>query len=427
MFKVESVRLLDPSQNLDQIVDVLVNEGVIVEIQDPGSKAPAGSKVIEGQGLCMSPGFVDMHVHFRDPGQLHKEDLETGSQAAVAGGYTSVMCMPNTLPAIDSVDTVAYILDKAKKIDLCKVYPVGAVSKSLMGKDLSPIEDLARAGCVAFSDDGKPVEDTALLRKALLRTKALNMPLIEHCEENDLSRALVTIHEGEVASKLGLKGISTSAETVDVARLIALSFETGAKVHLAHLSCGQSIEFLQSIRGMKHQITSEVTPHHLLLTDQVIEDIGTLGKMYPPLRTQWDCDQMVLGLREGLIDAVATDHAPHTEKEKSVEFSKAPNGVIGLETALTVLLDLVSSKKIELLSLIRSMSTRPAEILGLRAGSLAKGMPADFVLFSLDEEVSFARTRFASRSQNTPFRNFVGKGKIKATFVGGREVYSNWN
>ncbi|MEZ4704824.1 MAG: dihydroorotase [Bdellovibrionota bacterium] len=426
--KISQGHVVDPSQNIDQVMDVYLQDDHILGMCPTHSSLPVSvDRTLDASGKYVAPGFVDIHVHLRDPGQTHKEDIETGSQAAVAGGFTSIMCMPNTVPAIDSVDTVAYILKKAKDLALCHVYPVGAVSKNLMGKELTPLEDLKKAGCVAFSDDGKPVEDTALLRKALERTRALDVPLIEHCEESDLSRALVTINEGNISKKLGIKGLPHSAETVDVARLIALSLETKAKVHLAHLSCAQSVEFLKSIRDLSHSITSEVTPHHLLLTDQVIETLGTCGKMYPPLRTEHDVDQMVQGLSQGWIDAVATDHAPHTQKEKNVDFAKAPNGVIGLETALEVLLVLVQDKKIALKDLIAAMSTKPAKIMGLPAGTMKKNAPADVVVFSIEETNDNQDRQFRSKSQNTAFRNFQSRGKIWSTFVQGREVFSQWS
>ena len=360
---LKNAHVIDPSQSLDRLQHVLISNGKIENFFEENSQPPLADEVIDLAGKYLAPGFVDLHVHFREPGQAHKEDIESGSKAAVAGGFTSVLCMPNTYPTNDSVEVTKQIVDRAKEVDLCRVYPVGAVTKNLMSGDLAPLYDLRKAGCIAFSDDGRPVSNTTLLREALIQIREMDCLMIEHCEEVSMAR-YVTIHDGEVSKEMGLRGIPIAAETADVVRLIALAAETNAKVHLAHLSCEDSVKFLQMFR-QRLTLTAEVTPHHLVLTHEDIRVLGTNGKMYPPLRRKQDCEALIQALNDDVIDAIATDHAPHSIEEKSLAFEKAPNGVIGLETALPVMLRLYHEKRITLNKVVETMSLKPAKIVGL--------------------------------------------------------------
>ena len=302
--------LIDPSQGLNGPADILIEDGKIKGLYTCGTCREQVDSIVDIKGKIISPGLIDLHVHFREPGQEHKEDILSGSQSAVAGGFTSVLCMPNTYPVNDSVEVTKQMIQRAREVNLCKIFPVGAVTKNLMSFELSPLEDLHQAGCIAFSDDGRPVSDTELLKKALLRIKALGSVMMEHCEALEHS-CHVTIHDGSVSREMGLKGISTSSETVDVLRMISLCMETGAKVHLSHLSCADSVTLLKQYKN-QCPITAEVTPHHLVLTHEEIRKLGTCGKMYPPLRREDDCNKLTMALAEGVIDAVATDHAPHS-------------------------------------------------------------------------------------------------------------------
>lgn len=414
--------VIDPYQNIFEEKHVWIENGLIKDLLDLNHSLPQVQETLDLKGAYLAPGLIDLHVHFREPGQTHKEDMETGSKASVKGGFTSVCPMPNTYPVNDDIEITNLMLDRAKAIDLCRIFPVGAVSKNLLSREMSDIEALAKAGCVAFSDDGRPVENTELLREALFRVKDLGMCLMEHCEELSLSK-YATIHRGEVSRDLGLEGIPLTAETADVARLISLAMETKAHVHLSHLSCADSVTFLERVQADVH-ITAEVTPHHLVLTDESIRELGTSGKMYPPLRTQKDCDAMIYGLASGLVQAVATDHAPHTEKEKSVAFKNAPNGVIGLETSLPIMLTLVKKGALSLSQMISVMSLNPATIIKKKElGHLSKNTPADLVVFEAESIRDFSDHEFVSKSQNTPFRNTKGMGEVLYTFVAGRKVY----
>ncbi len=418
---IQNAHVIDPAQNLDAKKDIYIIDGKIAGFYEPGTCKQSADETIDAKGNYVAPGFVDLHVHFREPGQEHKETIATGSRAAVAGGYTSVFAMPNTYPVNDNVETTYLMFDKAREADLCRVYPVGAVTKNLMSKDIAPLRELRRAGCIAFSDDGRPVSNTELLRDALIEIREMNAVMIEHCEEISMAK-YVTIHDGEVSKEMGLQGISLSSETADVARLIALAMETGCKVHLAHLSCEDSVKFLRMFRPQL-KVTGEVAPHHLVLTHEDIRKLGTNGKMYPPLRRQQDCDALLEGIRDGTIDAIATDHAPHAKEEKGLPFERAPNGVIGLETALPVMLRLVHDQKLSLKRMVEVMSTRPAEIVGLEVG-LKVGNRADMVVFSISEVRNFADEKFFSKSDNTPFRNFEGRGRVHMTIVGGHVKYA---
>ncbi len=416
-------RLIDPSMELDEKADLWIEQGVIKDvIPSPQAKSVQAEKVIEADRWVVAPGFVDLHTHLRDPGQTAKEDIESGTAAAVAGGFTSILCMPNTDPVNDSVEVTRLIQDRAKRVGKCRVFPIGALTLGQKGEALAPLRELREAGCIAFSDDGRPCFNSALFRQAMLACRELNVPVMEHCEELTLA-AGPTLAEGAVAQRMGFPGLPKSSEVVDVARTVALAVETGAHVHLSHLSCAESVELLEAYRDKAHKLSAEVTPHHLLLTDEAVGRLGTQAKMSPPLRSDRDREALITALQKGLIEAVATDHAPHTEAEKDRPFAQAPNGVIGLETAFPVLGTLLEAGKLTLLELIDRLSTSPARLANLQAGSLKKGMPADLVLLDLTQERDFSKETFRSKSQNSPFGDFPGKGRVVKTFVGGKEVF----
>ncbi|MFH1018732.1 MAG: dihydroorotase [Pseudomonadota bacterium] len=415
-------RILDPSLGVDQRADLWIEDGRVLAILGPKDSPPSRpDRLLDASGAVVSPGFVDLHTHLREPGQTEQEDIGSATKAAVAGGFTSVLAMPNTDPVNDSAEVTRFILERARLTARCKVFPVGAVSKGLRGEALSPMRELKEAGCKAFSDDGRPINDAHFLRQALLSVAALDSVLMEHCEEAELSRG-PTIHPDPVAESLGLAGIPRSAETVDVARTLALAAETGARTHLCHISCAASVELIRAFKPLG-RVTAEVAPHHLLLTVDAIRDCGTNAKMYPPLRSDEDRHALRLGLADGTLDAVATDHAPHTREEKSRCFPDAPNGIIGLETALPVLLTLVHDGAISLNRLVECLTVRPARIAGLESGTLAPGSPADVVIFTPDEPHVIQEEDFFSKSRNTPFLGFRGRGRVVATLVNGLQVY----
>ncbi|MCI5072021.1 dihydroorotase [bacterium] len=419
--------VIDPSQNLNAKKNILIKDSIVEAILDPQETVSSLDQSIDLDEKCfVAPGLVDMHVHFRDPGQVHKEDLKSGSLAAVAGGYTSVMCMPNTYPPNDNVETTRYIVEKAKKEAVCHVYPVGAISKSLMGEKMAPLEELKAAGCVAFSDDGRPCKETQVFKAAMQLAAQLNVPVIEHCEDLELSKGKTTISNGEVAKKLGLEGLDSDVETMDVLRSITLASETGCHLHLAHLSCKESIEILRKIKPKMTNISAEVCPHHLFLTTQSILQYESNAKMYPPLRH--DADNVVLqaALAEGLIDVIATDHAPHTEDEKGHEFCSAPNGILGLQTALASSLQMVDEGKMSLFSLIERMSTQPAQLAHLNAGTLRPGSKADLCVFMQKKGEKLSQDHNFSKSSNSPLWDIDLYGKVLMTFVEGKIVYGEY-
>ena len=379
-------------------------------------------------GLIVCPGLIDIHVHLREPGQEHKETVATGAAAAVAGGFTALACMPNTSPVNDNAGVTEYILRKAAEADLARVYPIGAVSRGQKGEQLSDIAELKQAGCVAITDDGRPVATALLMRRALEYAGMFNIPVIDHCEEQTLKGDGVA-HEGFQASTLGLRGIPGEAESIMAFRDISLAELTGGVVHIAHMSARQTLDAVRYGKSRAARVTCEVTPHHFVLTDEMLGapvPYDTNTKMNPPLRQTRDRDAMLQGLADGSVDVIATDHAPHHYDEKQVEFDNAPFGITGLETAVSLCFDrLVHAGVISIARLIELLSVNPARIIGVPGGSLSEGAPADITILAPDLTVIVDVSRMRSKSKNTPFDGWRLRGGVAATIVGGRVVYEN--
>jgi dihydroorotase len=421
-------RVVDPANGRDGIFDVLIDSGRIAMV---GRDLPvdAGATVVAiPSGLVMCPGLIDMHVHLREPGQEHKETVATGTAAAVAGGFTAVACMPNTSPVNDNAGVTEYILNKAAEANLARVYPIGAVSKGQAGEQLAEIAELGQAGCVAISDDGRPVATAMLMRRALEYAGMFNMPVIEHCEDQTLKSDGVA-HEGFHASALGLRGIPGEAESIMALRDIALAELTRGAVHIAHMSARQTLDAVRWGKSRGARVTCEVTPHHFVLTDERLSTpiaFDTNVKMNPPLRAEADRDAMLAGIADGSVDVIATDHAPHHYDEKRVEFDRAPFGITGLETAVSLCFDrLVHPGLISLSRLVELLSVNPARVLRVAGGSLAAGAPADISILAPDMSVTVSVARMRSKSKNTPFDGWTLRGGVAATMVGGRVVYVN--
>jgi len=374
------------------------------------------------------PGLIDMHVHLREPGQEHKETVATGTAAAVAGGFTAVACMPNTSPVNDNAGVTEYILKKAAEANLARVYPIGAVSRGQAGEHLADIAELKSAGCVALTDDGRPVATALLMRRALEYASMFGMPVIEHCEEQSLKGDGVA-HEGFQASSLGLRGIPGEAESIMAQRDISLARLTGGAVHIAHMSARQTLDAVRWGKSRGARVTCEVTPHHFVLTDEMLAApvaYDTNVKMNPPLREAADRDAMIAGIADGSVDVIATDHAPHHYDEKRVEFDRAPFGITGLETAVSLCFDrLVHAGVISIARLVELLSINPARIMHVAGGSLSEGAPADITVLAPDLRVTVSVERMRSKSKNTPFDGWHLRGGVAATIVGGRMVYQN--
>jgi dihydroorotase len=421
-------RVVDPANGRDGALDILIDGDRIARV---GRDLPTDSAIfivrLPGD-FVVCPGLIDMHVHLREPGQEHKETVATGAAAAVAGGFTAVACMPNTVPVNDNAGVTEFILKKAAEANLARVYPIGAVSRGQAGEHLADIAELRRAGCVALTDDGRPVATALLMRRALEYAGMFKMPIIEHCEEQTLKGDGVA-HEGFHASTLGLRGIPGEAESIMALRDISLAELTGGAVHIAHMSARQSLAAVRYGKARGVRVTCEVTPHHLVLTDERLASpipYDTNTKMNPPLRDEQDRAAMIEGLADGSVDAIATDHAPHHYDEKQVEFDCAPFGITGLETAVSLCFDrLVHAGVIGLARLIELLSVNPARILGVPGGSLAEGAPADVSILAPDLAVTVSAARMRSKSRNTPFDGWHLRGGVAATIVGGRLVYVN--
>ncbi len=420
---VRGGRVIDPSQDLDRTADLWIEDGVVAGIGDD-LDVPEGAEEVDAAGLVVCPGLIDIHVHLREPGHDYKETVRTGTMAAAAGGFTAVACMANTSPVNDNASVTELILRQAERAGFARVYPVGTVSKGMAGEELAEVGEMVRAGAVAISDDGLPVAHPELLRRAFLYARHFDIPLLQHAEDLKLTGDGV-MHEGEWSTRLGLPGIPASAEDTLIARDLMLAGDTDGRYHLQHMSTARSVDLVREARARGVRVTCEVSPHHLFLTDQSVADSGfsTDFKMKPPLRSEADRQALVEGLLDGTIDCIASDHAPHHPDEKDVEFSVAPFGILGLETTLSLCLDrLVHAGLLELPRLVELLSTAPAKVLGVPGGSLAEGAPADVTLFDPDAEVTVDKTRFRSKSRNTPFDGWKLRGKAVATIVGGRRV-----
>ncbi len=415
-------RVVDPVQGLDGRADILVEDGLIRQIQ-PELAVERGTVVVDAAGLVVVPGLVDMHTHLREPGQEAKETVATATRAAAKGGYTAVVGMPNTVPVVDTPGQVELVRARAAREGVVRVYQVGAITKGSRGEELAEMADLAAAGVVAFSDDGRPVPSAAVMRRAMEYALMFDMPIISHCEEPSLAEGGV-MHEGFYSLKLGLKGIPALAEDLMVHREILLAENTGCRVHIAHLSTKGAVELVRQAKARGVPVTAEATPHHFTLTDAALEGYDTNFKVNPPLRTGEDVAAVIRGLADGTIDAIATDHAPHTEAEKAMEFDYAPFGMVGLETALPLAITrLVNPGVISWTRLVELMAINPCRILGLPGGSLQVGQPADITLINPDLKRTVDRDRLASLGRNTPFHGWSLQGWAVATMVGGQFVY----
>ena len=418
-------RIVDPVNGVDGSADVLIEGGLVTRVGPDLGVEPGTVVIAVPPGCVVCPGFIDMHVHLREPGHEHKETVATGVAAAVAGGFTAVACMPNTEPVNDDAGITRLIVGRAAQVGLARVYPVGALTKGQAGEQLTEIGELRAAGCVAVSDDGRPVVDAALMRRALEYAAMFDMLVIDHCEDVSLAGEGVA-HEGHHAAVLGLRGLPAAAEEIIVERDVTLSGLTGSPVHIAHLSARGALCAVRSGKDRGTRVSCEVTPHHFTLTDAWLAGYDTNYKVNPPLRELADVEAMLEGLRDGSIDCIATDHAPHHYDEKLVEFDRAPFGVIGLETAVSICLDrLVHAGYLPLSRLVELLSVNPARLLGVPGGGLTAGAPADITVLAPELAVTVEATAFRSLARNTPFDGWSLRGGVAATMIGGRTAYVN--
>ena len=436
---IRGARIIDPTQGIDQVGDILIREGDILALGPIAAhEIPEGCRTIQAGGLVASPGFIDTHCHLRVPGFEHKETIGTGTRAAARGGFTTVCCMPNTEPAIDNAEVVEFILRRSRDEAVVRVFPIGCVTKGRRGTELAPMEELASAGVVAFSDDGDPVYDVDLMRLALARSVDLELPISNHCQDRSLSGDGV-MAEGCTATQLGLPGIPAAAEEAMMARDIALAEQNGGRLHLAHVSTAETIPLLNGARERGLNVTAEVCPHHLTITHRWAlgakgsekkrsepQSFDTFTKVYPPLRSQRDVDALVEGLAEGVIDCIATDHAPHDLASKECSYREAAFGISVLETALGSALQLVHQGRLTLGTLVERLTAGPARVLGpafAHLATLQPGTPADIVLFDPDLEWVVDTAEFESKGKNTPLQGTELKGRVVATLVAGKLVY----
>ncbi|MDH4328370.1 MAG: dihydroorotase [Nitrospira sp.] len=417
---IKGGKVVDPGRFVG-VGDVLIDDGKIAAV-GPTLPMPAGSTMIDVKGRLVLPGFVDLHVHFREPGFEYKETIQSGSAAAVAGGFTTVCCMPNTNPVNDNQAVTEFILERSRLAGLANVWPVGAITKGSEGKELAEIGDLRRSGCVAISDDGRPVMNSLVMRRAMEYALAFDLTVVDHCEDLHLAEG-GCMNEGLVSTELGLPGIPSAAEDVMVARNLSLSELTGARLHLAHISTAGSVRMVREAKARGIKVTAEACPHHFTLTEDVVRGYNTHAKMNPPLRTRDDVRAIKEGLRDGTIDAIATDHAPHATQEKQQDFTEAPFGIVGLETALSLTLGLVEEGVLSLEQAVEKLTSAPAAVFGLKKGTLAVGADADVAIVDQQAEWEVDPGKFRSKSRNTPFVGWKVKGRVMTTIVGGRVVF----
>jgi dihydroorotase len=419
---IQGGHILDPGR-FNGVGDLLIQNGKIAAIGREVN-VPAGARTYAANGRLVAPGFVDLHVHFREPGFEYKETIQSGAASAVAGGFTTVCCMPNTNPVNDNQAITEFMLERARAAALANVLPIGAITKGSEGKELAEIGDLRRAGCVAISDDGRPVMNSLVMRRAMEYALAFDIPVVDHCEDLHLAEG-GCMNEGIISTELGLPGIPAAAEDVMVARNVSLAELTGAKLHLAHISTAGSVRMVREAKSRGINVTAEACPHHFTLTEEVVRGFNTLAKMNPPLRTWQDLQAIKEGLRDGTIDVIATDHAPHAAQEKQQGFTEAPFGIVGLETALPLTLALVEEGILSLESAIDKLTRAPARAFGLAKGTLTVGADADVVIIDPQAQWEVDPTKFRSKSRNTPFGGWKVKGLVLTTFVGGRPVFES--
>lgn len=418
---IKNGRVIDPANNIDEISDVLVCDGVITELGKDTDLDGVELEVIDADGMIVAPGLVDMHVHLREPGQEYKETIETGTMAAVYGGVTSVACMPNTEPVCDNAAIVRFIKERAKETGYANVYPIGAISKGLEGKYLAEIGDMAFEGAVAVSDDGRPVSNSALMRRAIQYSEMFDVTVISHCEDEALGEG--DMNDGAVATELGLRGISPAAEEVMASRDILVAESLGGRVHIAHISTKGSVELVRQAKKRGVRVTCETCPHYFTLTDEACIGYDTNAKMNPPLRTAEDVEAIKEGLRDGTIDCIVTDHAPHHSDEKHCEFANAKNGIVGLETSLGLgIKNLVNTGVLSMSELIEKMSLNPSRILGISKGTMSVGSSADIVIFDPKSPWTVDIEKLHSKGKNSPFDGFELYGKPEYVLVGGEIV-----
>ncbi len=418
---IKGGRLIDPANRIDRVSDLLIEDGRIAHAGEglPGD----GAEMFDAAGLIVAPGFIDLHVHLREPGEEYKETIATGVAAAVAGGFTSICAMPNTKPVNDNASVTRYIVDKARDARLARVYPVGAITRGSAGEELAEIAEMKEAGAVAVSDDGRPVMNSQVMRHAMEYARDHGLTVVDHCQDTCLSAGGV-INEGRYSTLLGLKGMSAASEDNHVSRDVILSEVTGARVHIAHISTVGAVDMIRRAKQRGLPVTCEVTPHHLALTDEAVLNFDTNTKMNPPLRSEEDRAALIEAVRDKTIDAIATDHAPHHSDEKMLDYDHAPFGIIGLETALGVVLTVLHHQNgIELSRVVEMLTAGPARAFGLPRGTLAAGAAADITIFDPDREWTVDPSLFKSRSRNTPFAGWKLRGKVMATFVEGKEVF----
>ena len=416
--------LIDPTEGQNSGKNLLIEDGKVVAWLGANESAPEDAEVFDASGMIVAPGFIDLHVHLREPGQEHKETIASGCAAAVAGGFTSVCPMPNTSPVNDSAAFTRYMIEQAERAGLANVFPVGAITKSSDGHELAEMGEMKAAGAVAVSDDGRPVPNAGMMRRAMEYAKDFDLPVVDHCEDKSLSSGGV-MHEGKISLLLGLKGMPALAEEIDAVRDIILAKETGAHIHIAHISTKGAIEAVRRAKNEGINVTCEVTPHHFTLTDKVVEGYDTNTKMSPPLRSQEHLEAILEAIKDGTIDAIATDHAPHHADEKALEYDRAPMGITGLETAIGLAFnELVHKGLIDLVRLVEMCSANPARIFKLKnRGTLKVGSIADITILDPDLQWTYRNADSKSKSKNSPFDNWNFTGAATAAVVGGKIVY----